>query len=85
VNPRAGLIWHPWQSSVFKVLYSQAYRAPNAYESDYDTADYKANHNLVPETIRSCELVWEQTLAKNCRLVGALSSTTRSKISLPRT
>ena len=72
VNPRAGLIYRPWTSSTFKALYGQAYRAPNAYESDYDNNFYKGNQDLRPETIRSYELVWEQGVSKNFRLTSTV-------------
>ena len=72
VNPRAALLYQPWGSGTFKALYGQSYRAPNAYEFDFDNAVYKGNHNLKPETIRSYELVWEQGLARNYRLTGTL-------------
>lgn len=72
VNPRAGLISHPWQPTVFKLLYGQAYRAPNAYEFDYEAPGYCANHDLEPETIHSYEAVWEQQLSRPLRLSTAL-------------
>ena len=72
INPRAALIYQPLESSTFKALYGQAYRAPNAYEFDFDNINYKGNHDLKPETIRSYELVWEQGLARNYRLTGTL-------------
>jgi len=72
VNPRAGLIYEPWESSTFKALYGQAYRAPNAYEFDFDNVNYRGNNDLKPETIRSYELVWEQTIAQNYRLTSTL-------------
>ena len=72
VNPRVGLIYQPWTATTFKALYGQAFRAPNAYEFDYESADYKGNHNLSPETIRSYELVWEQELGKHWRFTSSL-------------
>lgn len=59
VNPRAAFIWHPWSPSTFKLLYGEAFRAPNAYEAYYETAAYSANGALKPETIRSYELIYE--------------------------
>lgn len=59
VNPRAALIYHPWEPSTFKLLYGQAFRAPNAYEEFYQTASYTASQGLKPETVRSYELVYE--------------------------
>ena len=72
VNPRAGLIYQPWAASTFKALYGQAFRAPNGYEFDYESADYKGNHDLSPETIRSYELVWQQDLGKHWRFTSSL-------------
>lgn len=71
-NPRAGIIYQPWTESVFKALYGQAFRAPNAYEFDFEGPYYKSNHQLDPETIRSYELVWEQGFARNYRVTGTL-------------
>jgi iron complex outermembrane receptor protein len=71
VNPRAGLIYSPWPTTTFKALYGQAFRAPNAYEFDYNSVGYVRNHALQPETIRSYEWVWEQQLAKPLRLTTA--------------
>jgi len=72
VNPRAGLIYSPVPPTTLKLLYGQAYRAPNAYEFDYDTVGYKANHDLDPERIRTYELVWEQQLSRPLRLTTCL-------------
>jgi iron complex outermembrane receptor protein len=72
INPRTALIARPWTSGTLKAIYGQAYRAPNAYEFDFDNATYKGNHALKPETIRSYELVWEETLARNYRLTSTL-------------
>jgi iron complex outermembrane receptor protein len=72
LNPRAALIWSPWQATTFKALYGQAYRAPNAFELDYVAPGYKSNPDLQPETVRSYELAWEQTLGRHLRLTTAL-------------
>ena len=72
VNPRAGLIYQASTSSTFKALYGQAYRAPNAFEFDFENIYYVANHELKPETIRSYELAWEQSFTKYYRLTGTV-------------
>lgn len=72
VNPRAGLIYQPWDATTFKALYGQAYRAPNAYELDFENLFYKGNKDLSPEQIQSYELVWEQSIARHYRLTGSL-------------
>ncbi len=61
LNPRAGVIYSPWNPTTFKVLYGEAFRAPNRYELYYDS-------NLHPETIRTFEVVWEQLLTRHHRL-----------------
>lgn len=67
VNPRAAVIYSPWESSTFKFLYGQAFRAPNAYELYYAGIGSRANPGLQPETIRSYELVWEQRFGPRWR------------------
>jgi len=72
VNPRAALIYQPWTVTSIKLLYGEAYRAPNAYEFFYENLLYAANQRLKPETIRSYELAWEQSVARHYRLTGSL-------------
>ncbi len=61
-NPRAALIYNPWAPTTFKLIYGQAFRAPNAYENYYTSTQNKRNPDLQPETIRSYELVYEQRI-----------------------
>ena len=72
VNPRGAVIYNPWKETAIKLLYGQAFRAPNAYEFDYVGPGYGANRSLQPETIRSYELVWEQGFARHYRASGSL-------------
>lgn len=72
INPRLGLIYHPWDTTTLKALYGRAYRAPNANEYYYHDAVFEANPSLTAETITSYELVWEQALARNYRFTGSL-------------
>ncbi len=62
INPRVGLIWQPIEPTVFKLLYGQAFRAPNAYESYYSGTGSEANLSLRPEKISTYEFVYEQKL-----------------------
>jgi outer membrane receptor for ferrienterochelin and colicins len=72
VNPRLGLIWQPWTETTLKALYGEAFRAPNAYELYYSyPGQAKANPELKPETIRTYELVWEQSLPGPLRFTAA--------------
>ena len=62
-NPRAALIYEPWQKTNFKLLYGTAFRSPNAYEQYYYSSGYaRPAVPIRPETIRSFELVFEQKL-----------------------
>jgi outer membrane receptor for ferrienterochelin and colicins len=61
-NPRVALIYSPVVGTTFKMLYGEAFRAPNAAELFYENAQQKSNPSLQPETIRSYEFVYEQRL-----------------------
>lgn len=68
-SPRIGLIYAPCPGSTLKLLYGEAFRAPNAYELFYQDngTSQKANTDLKPEKIETYEIVLEQYL-KNYRL-----------------
>lgn len=71
-NPRAGLI-STWDKTTVKLLYGQAFRAPNPYEQFYVTSNtFKANPNVKPERIKTYELVVEQYLGNHLRALGSL-------------
>jgi outer membrane receptor for ferrienterochelin and colicins len=65
VTPRAGLVLLPRPATTVKMLYGRAFRAPNHYELHYYPA--QAGVTLSPETIRSSELVWEESLSPRVR------------------
>ncbi|GFO55949.1 ligand-gated channel protein [Geomonas sp. Red276] len=69
VSPRAGLIYSPLDATTFKLLYGEAFRAPNSYELYYEVPDFnqKGNDSLRPEKIRSYEIDWEQGLGEHFR------------------
>ena len=69
-NPRAALIYQPFEATTLKLLYGQSFRAPNAYELYFQTTNLyfqallpNGNPNLKPETARTTELVVEQDLS----------------------
>jgi iron complex outermembrane receptor protein len=70
-NPRAAVVVKPLQGTVLKLLYGQAFRAPNVYERLYSAEGYKANPDLGPERTRSYEVVWEQALGRAVRFTAA--------------
>lgn len=65
LNPRLGAIFSPTARTTFKLLYGEAFRAPNAYERFYYPATPR---NIEPETIRTYEGVFEQYLGDRDRL-----------------
>lgn len=72
-NPRAGLIYSPHLSTIFKLLYGEAFRAPNPYERLYDDSFSQiGNDLLIPETIKTWELVCEQSIGSQTRLVTSI-------------
>jgi outer membrane receptor for ferrienterochelin and colicins len=67
VNPRAALDYKPFQNTTFKLLYGQAFRAPDIYQLDYTSFRQRINPNLGPETIRTYEAVVEQYFTMHWR------------------
>jgi outer membrane receptor for ferrienterochelin and colicins len=66
-NPRLALIYNPTETSAVKLLYGDAFRAPNPYERYYNTAQADAPE-LQPETIKTYELVYERYFDSKYRL-----------------
>ena len=64
-NPRAALNFTPHAGTAIKLLYGNAFRAPNAYELYFDSPamNSEPNPTLEPERIKTIELVYEQQLA----------------------
>jgi outer membrane receptor for ferrienterochelin and colicins len=73
LNPRVALIYNPFKLTAIKLLYGQAFRAPNVYELFYqdDGATQKVSPGLKPEKITTYEVVWEQYFAKNYRFTAS--------------
>lgn len=70
-NPRLAAVYSPLQRTTFKLIYSQAFRAPNNFELYYnDGTNLEANPLLRPETTKSTELIWEQDFKSNFRLTA---------------
>jgi outer membrane receptor for ferrienterochelin and colicins len=67
-NPRAALIYGPWEKSTFKLLYGQSFRDPNFFELYYAAPGNESNPSLRPETVKTMELVWEQYFANHFRM-----------------
>jgi iron complex outermembrane receptor protein len=70
-NPRVDLIYSPFEKTTLKFLYGQSFRAPTAYEMYYAAYPNESNLHLRPETAKTTEVVWEQTLGNNFRLTAS--------------
>jgi iron complex outermembrane receptor protein len=68
-SPRLGLIWTPRDSTSVKLLYGEAFRAPNEYELHYFATP---ESGLAPETIRTLEGVLEQFVGPNVRFTASV-------------
>lgn len=61
LNPRIALIYMPQENTSLKLLYGQAFRAPNYFELFYGASiSNKPNPFLEPETIKTTELILER-------------------------
>ncbi len=72
-TPRVAVLYYPAASTTLKLLYGEAFRAPNIYEVDYadPVSGFKANPALRPERIRTAELVCQQRIAEG--IIGSTS------------
>jgi outer membrane receptor protein involved in Fe transport len=64
-DPRAALIYRPWTQTAFKVIYGQAFRAPNVSELYYSAFPILPNPALKSEKIHTGELAWEQGVSRH--------------------
>jgi len=72
-SPRAALIYSPSSSTALKLLYGEAFRAPNEYERNYSSDFFRpGNTGLRPEEIATTEIIWEQRVGRGSRLVTSL-------------
>jgi iron complex outermembrane receptor protein len=72
LKPRFAAIVQPTARTTVKLLYGEAFRAPNAFESFYVTPGlYKANPSIRPEEIQTVEAIAEQYVGKRLRLSGS--------------
>jgi iron complex outermembrane receptor protein len=71
LSPRIGLIFNPDDATTVKLLYGQAFRAPNVYELYYTyvtgASIYRDNPDLKPETLYTYEIAVEQELTSTLK------------------
>jgi iron complex outermembrane receptor protein len=68
-TPRSALVWQPVKESTLKLLYGEAFRAPNAYERYYQDGgrSEKPSGPLKPERIETYEAVFEHQIGSHVR------------------
>lgn len=67
INPRAALIYTPWENTTFKLLYGEAFRAPNQSELFNLAGSTTPNPNLQPENLDTLELIVEHYFDRQLR------------------
>ena len=74
-NPRAGIVYSPFDNHTFKFLYGRSFRAPNLMERNFDERNItrlKKNEHLESEIINSTELVWHYKINDNLKSIISL-------------
>lgn len=74
-SPRLALVWEATPRSTLKLLYGEAFRAPNVYEANYEDTLSLPNRALAPERINTIEASWQQTLSSVLLLSGSIYQT----------
>ncbi len=76
-RPRLGLVYRTETDTALKVLYGEAYRAPNLYELYYfdDATTRTADLALHPEVVRTVEVVAERRLGRRLRVAASAYDT----------
>jgi outer membrane receptor protein involved in Fe transport len=81
-SPRASAAFDVWQGGVLKVIYAEAFRAPNFFEYFFASPFQVQNLDLHAETVRSVESTIEQRLGRHKVLFGVYRSWWSDMISL---
>jgi iron complex outermembrane receptor protein len=71
-TPRAALVHAPDESTAFKLLYGEAFRAPNASELAYNVGSIASVPDLEPERMWTAEAVAEHVFAGGWRASASL-------------
>lgn len=72
-NPRLALIYSLFEDTALKLLYGEAFRAPNAYELYYHDGGYtqKVPDDLELESVKTYEVVLERQLNRQIRATAS--------------
>ena len=67
-NPRAGIVYSPFNNHTLKLLYGRSFRAPNLVERNLEERNIvgvKKNESLKSEFINTYELIWSHKISEN--------------------
>lgn len=68
LTPRGAVIVQPTERTALKLMYGEAFRAPNVFETDYYYQDaYRNNQSLSPERTRTLEALVEHYVGRRAR------------------
>ncbi len=71
LNPRIGVIWAPMPTTVVKLLYGSAFRAPNAFERQFSAFGVVPNADNTEEHIKNYEAVVEWKPMAGVKITGS--------------
>ena len=76
VSPRAAVTVSPWHGGTLRAIYSEAFRAPSAFEAYYTSVQqaWAKNPDLMPELVRGVEASLEQRFGSQRIFFGAFRS-----------
>jgi iron complex outermembrane receptor protein len=69
-SPRGAIVWKPWEGTVLKLTKGVSHRQPTGY----DNSPNRTKRPERPERADTEELVWEQQLAWQTKLLGSVYS-----------
>ncbi|HEV8122685.1 MAG TPA: TonB-dependent receptor [Gemmatimonadales bacterium] len=69
-TPRVALLFDPWKSTTFKLMYGEAFRPPTFYESAFKSSSIIGD--IGPEKLDMYEAIWLQSLGKRYSLSSSL-------------
>jgi iron complex outermembrane receptor protein len=73
LSPRLALLLYPRQAGTIKLLYGEAFRAPNISERTIGNGvDVQQNPDLKPEKMRTYEAVWEKRVSRRVFVSASL-------------
>lgn len=80
ISPRVALSLSAWQGAVLRAIYSEAFRAPGIYQSEYGDPLMARADQLAPERVRSVEASIEQHFGPHRLFFGVFRSAWRDLV-----